>query len=91
MSSIIADPAARTSVRMRFEAKVVVLEGWVREGGAPIGAFVPDGPVALRRWTSDDPLLEAWGSPNVVTDPANRELRERFDRALRQLLRAVGS
>lgn len=74
-----------TSVKARFEAKVSLLEKWVRDGGAPIGVEVPKGPVALRNWTSADPLLEAWGSPNVVSDKSNKALRDRFDVALAAL------
>lgn len=72
----------RTSVRSRLEAKVLVLEGWALSGRVPEGMLLPDGPVALRKWTCTKPKLEAWGSPNVVSDVKNKDLRRRFDKAL---------
>src|SRR5688572_28547202 len=77
----------RVSYRARnaFEAKVKLLEAWVRDG-VPFGIEVPKTITALARWKDPSLGLESWQKPNIHS-PNGRygDLRLRADAALEQL------
>lgn len=73
------------SARAMFEAKVIILEEWVRSGVSP-GKWVPKNISELARWSDSALGLSVWKKPNVHSPNGNYgDLRLRADVALKHL------
>lgn len=75
----------------KFLKKVQLLESWALSKSIPEGVDWPRGPAELQRWNDQVLGLESWESPNVAA-PSGKyaDLRERFDKAVKELLRISG-
>lgn len=74
----------KDAAQKKFKKKLEILEGYL-EDGLPEGAFVPKDETSFRLWESKELGLERIGSPNTLSRPYNRELRQRLTEILKEL------
>ncbi len=69
-------------VRAAFEAKVVLLETWARDG-VPQASSVPENQAELRRCTGPAANFETWADPKIESRIVKHpELAKRFHTAI---------